>query len=133
MWHILRKPYLTASECFRMDTVERDLDIFMDLFKLKDVHVNRKYIRELMARSEGIIEIGRLLRMENTRRDKPTDGFMDEWNKVESPKVEPFDCCICLEKKTKESKKCKNKHPDKICESCIKKMDKCPFCREVIR
>lgn len=44
--------------------------------------------------------------------------------------AEPFECCVCLEENTKEIKKCKNKHTDKICQSCAMKMDRCPICRE---
>jgi len=44
--------------------------------------------------------------------------------------VEPFECCVCLEENTREIKKCKNIHTDKICRSCVVKMDRCPICRE---
>jgi len=83
------------------------------------------------------VTIGRMI-LDGTFTDR--DGQKRQIERITIPyqipkfevevEVDPYECCVCLEENTKEIKKCKNKHTDKICRSCVVKMDRCAICRE---
>jgi hypothetical protein len=110
-WNLLNIPAMNPLiENWAIERVD-----WISLNRNPNININIERIEELFH-----INIERFEELYLSQQVKPIE-------------VEPFECCICLEEEqTKQSKKCKNKHSDKICHSCVTQIDRCPFCREVL-